>query len=55
MELLPIAREELLTSRMSVDEVLSRANVKDGPTLWLVMDDEKSEALAGVLSPFELM
>lgn len=30
-------------------------NVKNGPMLWLVIDDEQEDRLAGVLSPFDLM
>ena len=36
-------------------EVLQRAQVQRGPMLWLVVDQDHQERLAGVLSPFELM
>jgi hypothetical protein len=40
---------------MDVDAVLSRAQVQQGPMLWLVVEGEHREHLVGVLSPFELM
>ena len=55
MELSPIAREAMLESSMPLDDLLGKVEVKDGPVLWLVMDDKEPKRLAGVLSPFELM
>lgn len=46
---------ELLSRKQLVDDVLRSAKIKDGPTLWLVVDEEHEGYLAGVLSPFELM
>jgi len=55
LESVEIAESDLLTAGMPVDDVLSDARVKDGPMLWLVVDEERKDRLAGVLSPFELM
>ena len=55
LELVPVLRERLLAARTTIDDVLRSARTADGPTLWLVMDDERADHLAGVLSPFELM
>lgn len=53
--LMPVPPERLLTAQATIDEVLCRARVVDGPTLWLVVDIGREDHLAGVLSPFELM
>lgn len=55
MEVIKVPDNELLDAQMKVDEVLRRAKVQQGPTLWLVVDRDRHEHLAGVLSPFELM
>lgn len=55
LELVEISKSQLLTARMPLDDVLSGAKVQDGPMLWLVIDDERHDRLAGILSPFELM
>ena len=55
LELVEISESQLLTATMPLDDVLSGAKVQDGPMLWLVIDDERHDRLAGVLSPFELM
>jgi CBS domain-containing protein len=55
LEPVPIGDGQLLTTKMHVHDVLANARVKDGPMLWLVVDDSRSDRLAGVLSPFELM
>ncbi|UJB64398.1 hypothetical protein YS110_06375 [Acidovorax sp. YS12] len=55
LELVQLRDEDLLRVDMPVDEVLQRSRVRDGPMLWLVVDKERPEHLAGVLSPFELM
>lgn len=55
LELIKVSSEELLSTTDSVDRVLCGALVKDGPALWLVVERERPEHLAGVLSPFELM
>jgi hypothetical protein len=47
--------DDLLRARMPIADVLQRSNVQDGPMLWLVIDDQHPDHLAGVLSPFELM
>jgi hypothetical protein len=53
--LIEIPNEQLLSATHPVDDVLRDAKVKDGPTLWLVVEEERKDHLAGVLSPFELM
>lgn len=55
MKVVKVPDNELLHAQMKVDEVLSRAKVQQGPTLWLVVDCARHDHLAGVLSPFELM
>ena len=55
LELIKIPSEQLLSINHSIEDVLSNAQVKEGRTLWLVVDQERSDHLAGVLSPFELM
>ena len=55
MELVSIHDTQLLQVGMKVEEVLSRAQVQQGPMLWLVVEDDRPDHLAGVLSPFELM
>ena len=55
MELVSIHDTQLLQVGMKVEEVLSRAQVQQGPMLWLVVEDGRPDHLAGVLSPFELM
>jgi hypothetical protein len=55
LELLEVKNEDLLTVNMTIAEVLQRASVQNGPTLWLVVDEKHPEHLAGVLTPFELM
>ena len=55
LELIRIDQNQLLSASHDVDVVLNRSMVKDGPTLWLVVEESRSDYLAGVLSPFELM
>lgn len=55
LELVEVGESQLLTAAMPLDDVLSGVEVKDGPMLWLVIDRERNDRLAGVLSPFELM
>lgn len=55
LELILIPPEQLLSSMHPVEHVLRDARVKDGPTLWLIVEDDRPDHLAGVLSPFELM
>lgn len=55
LEPVPIADGQLLTTDTPVRAVLDDARVQDGPMLWLVVDDSRTDRLAGVLSPFELM
>jgi CBS domain-containing protein len=55
LEPVPIGDGQLLTTEMPVSDVLNGARVQDGPMLWLVVDESRSDRLAGVLSPFELM
>lgn len=55
LQLLRVPRERLLNVRTPVDEALGEDAAAGGPTLWLVVEDERPERLAGVLSPFELM
>lgn len=53
--MLKVKNDDLLTVNMTIAEVLQRASVQNGPTLWLVVDEKHPEHLAGVLTPFELM
>lgn len=55
LELLPVDDNELLSATDSVKSVLQNAKVKNGPTLWLIVEKSRRNYLAGVLSPFELM
>lgn len=55
LNLIEIFDHQLLTSEMSTDDVLDKAQIKDGPMLWLVVESKRKSHLAGVLSPFELM
>ena len=55
MELVRLREADLLRAETTIAEVIERAKVQKGPTLWLVLDSERSDHLAGVLSPFELM
>ncbi len=55
MELVRLRSTDLLQEEMTIVEVLERAKVQKGPTLWLVIDQKHPKQLAGVLSPFELM
>ena len=55
LEPVPIEDGQLLTTAIPVSDVLDSARVKTGPMLWLVVDESRSDRLAGVLSPFELM
>jgi hypothetical protein len=55
MEMIELSDDDLLRADMSIDAALQHAPVKHGPMLWLVVDKEHPEHLAGVLSPFELM
>jgi CBS domain-containing protein len=55
MEAVKISGPHLLRATMTIEDVLKSAQVKNGPMLWLVIDEEHADHLAGVLSPFELM
>lgn len=55
MEVEVIEGRGFLRASMPVGEVLADARVQDGPMLWLVVEEQYPERLAGVLSPFELM
>lgn len=55
MEMLEICDEDLLRTNMPVADVIQRPLVQNGPMLWLVVNEDHPEHLAGVLSPFELM
>lgn len=55
MQLVRPREADLLHEDTTITEVLERAKVWKGPTLWLVIDKKHRDHLAGVLSPFELM
>ena len=55
MQVREIGDGELLRAGMPVADVLTSAQIQDGPMLWLVVDQRQPDHLAGVLSPFELM
>lgn len=55
MRLVRLREADLLQVDTTIAEVLERAKVQKGPTLWLVVDKQHPDHLAGVLSPFELM
>jgi hypothetical protein len=55
MEVIELRNENLLRVKMPVAEVLENSQVQSGPMLWLVVEEDRPEHLAGVLSPFELM
>lgn len=55
MEMIEVLDQDVLSATMSVEDVLQKAQVKNGPMLWLVVDEKHPDHLAGVLSPFELM
>lgn len=55
METIHLSNGQLLQATMTVEEVLQNSRVSSGPMLWLVVDEEHADHLAGVLSPFELM
>jgi hypothetical protein len=55
LELIEVHDERLLRAADTIDDVLCDAKVKDGPTLWLVVEEKRQDHLAGVLSPFKLM
>ena len=55
LELVPIESNALLCATKLIDDVLLSANVSDGPTLWLVVDEGRENHLVGVLSPFVVM
>ena len=47
--------DDLLEASMTIADVLEKSKVQNGPMLWLVVDKNHPNHLAGVLSPFELM
>jgi hypothetical protein len=47
--------DDLLEASMTIVDVLKKSKVQNGPMLWLVVDKNHPNHLAGVLSPFELM
>jgi len=55
LELIRIPNTQLLSAMHPIENVLRDAQVKDGPTLWLVVEKDRPDFLSGVLSPFELM
>lgn len=55
LELIPVSETELLLTTHTIESVLDKAQVKNGPTLWIVLEHGREDYLAGVLSPFELM
>jgi CBS-domain-containing membrane protein len=55
MEMIELSEHDLLRATMTIDDVLQKSPMKNGPMLWLVVDDIHPDHLAGVLSPFELM
>jgi len=55
LELVEVSAAELLTAGKGTEDLLKEARDRQGPTLWLVIDDGRHDHLAGVLSPFELM
>lgn len=55
MEVVLLKDTDLLKVGMKVAEVLKTSKVQAGPMLWLVVDSQRNDHLAGVLSPFELM
>jgi CBS-domain-containing membrane protein len=55
MEMIELSDDDLLRADMTIDNVLRKSQTKHGPMLWLVIEEEHPEHLAGVLSPFELM
>lgn len=55
LEIIKIPKEKLLHVNQRVTDVLKHAQVESSSTLWLVVDENRPDHLAGVLSPFELM
>lgn len=55
LEIVRLEGSRLLSTKMFVQDVLSKCEVIAGPMLWLVVDSEHQDRLVGVLSPFELM
>lgn len=55
MGLIPVPEEQLLSALSPVEDILNNARAEAGPTLWLVVDRNRPDFLAGILSPFELM
>ena len=55
LKVVAVEASALLRPDMLVSDVLDRAQVQDGPMLWLVVEDQHPERLCGVLTPFELM
>lgn len=55
LELVFIEDAALLRPDMLVTDVLQKAQVQEGPMLWLVVEDRHPERLCGILTPFELM
>ena len=55
LELVEVSAAELLTAGKGTEDLLKEARDRQGPTLWLAIDDGRHDHLAGVLSPFELM
>lgn len=55
MAMIELSDDDLLRATMTIEDVLRKSQVKDGPMLWLVVDEKHPDHLAGVLSPFELM
>jgi CBS-domain-containing membrane protein len=55
MQLIELRDNDLLRTTMTVADVLQKSDVQIGPMLWLVVDEDHPDRLAGVLSPFKLM
>ena len=55
LEPVQVGEGELLTANKPIEDLLKDASDRQGPTLWLIIDDGRQDHLAGVLSPFELM
>jgi len=55
MGMIEVLDKDVLRATMSIEDILQKAQVKNGPMLWLVVDEKHPDHLAGVLSPFELM
>lgn len=55
LALMSMQDDALLRPEMLVTDELQKAQVQDGPMLWLAAEAQHPEHLCGILSPFELM